>query len=139
MRKLLILGVAAATIAAGGAALAGDRGGHRWESLDADGDGEVTLSEMDARQQEMFTAADADGNGAISEEEMKAFHRGKRAGRHAKYLGDANGDGVVSRAEYDAHAASRFDKLDADGDGMLSDEEIANGRHHRRGHGRRGR
>ncbi|MEP7044899.1 MAG: EF-hand domain-containing protein [Dokdonella sp.] len=38
---------------------------------------------------------------------------------------DTNGDGVVSRAEYQAWVDSRFDKLDTNGDGSVDANEIA--------------
>ena len=38
---------------------------------------------------------------------------------------DANGDGVVTRAEALAQAGERFDRMDANGDGQLTADEIA--------------
>ena len=38
---------------------------------------------------------------------------------------DTNGDGVISRAEYQAWVDSRFDKLDGNGDGSVDANEIA--------------
>jgi hypothetical protein len=128
--------LAAAGLAAG-VAFAGDddgpdRGG-RWEKLDANGDGVITLNELDSKQSEFFAEADSDGDGALSKEEMKAHHQKKRAGKMAQHLGDENGDGVVDRSEYDAAADVRFDKLDADGNGVISEEELAAGRRTPRG------
>ncbi|MBX7058700.1 MAG: EF-hand domain-containing protein [Leptospirales bacterium] len=37
---------------------------------------------------------------------------------------DANGDGMISRAEFDAFHAMMFGKIDANGDGQLSREEM---------------
>lgn len=37
---------------------------------------------------------------------------------------DSNGDGVVSRAEYAAARAARFDKLDRNGDGAISRDDF---------------
>ena len=51
---------------------------------------------------------------------------------------DANGDGVVTRAEFLADAAARFDRMDANRDGRLTREEMPM-RDDRRGRfGRRG-
>ena len=136
---MLILGVATIGLIAAGSALAREHGPGRWDQLDADGDGELTLNEMDAKHREMFDAADTDGDGAVSREEMKAFHKSRRAEHRAKRMGDANGDGEVSRAEFDAHAAAKFSEMDSNGDGVLSDEELSKGRGHKGGHGRRGR
>ena len=38
---------------------------------------------------------------------------------------DTNGDGVISRAEYQAWVDGRFDKLDSNGDGSVDANEIA--------------
>lgn len=140
MKRLIILsGILAAGLAAG-AALAeedspsGPHGAAMWDELDADGDGRVTLGEMTEHQRAMFAEADADGDGAISKEEMKTHFQKRHGGMRAKRLGDANGDGVVTRAEYDLRAAEHFDELDADHDGVISEEESAaahKGRHHR--------
>lgn len=47
---------------------------------------------------------------------------------------DANNDGTVARAEFDAHRAARFAQQDANNDGQLSREEMRAGRgEHRRG------
>lgn len=40
---------------------------------------------------------------------------------------DADGDGVITRAEYEAAAAERFERLDANGDGELTAEEFRAG------------
>jgi len=37
---------------------------------------------------------------------------------------DTNGDGVISRAEFDAFHANRFKEMDANGDGKLTPDEI---------------
>lgn len=126
----------AATIIAGlglmtAPAFASERADKMWDKMDKDGDGQIALSELNDRSRAFFEAADANGDGAISKEEMKAHHEAKRAERDAKRFPDADGDGVVSKAEYDAKADERFAKLDANGDGMLSEEEMKAG--HRRG------
>jgi len=38
---------------------------------------------------------------------------------------DADGDGAMTRAEFDAQRAARFADIDADGDGALSQDELA--------------
>ncbi len=37
---------------------------------------------------------------------------------------DANGDGVISRAEFDAFNSGRFDKMDSNKDGLLTMDEL---------------
>lgn len=123
------------------AAFAGDgkgRGQGGWDRMDVNGDGEITADEMSEKHAAFIEAADADGNGAVSKEEMQAYHKAKREERRAKRSADANGDGNVDRTEYLNAAQERFDKMDKDGNGVLSEDEQHRGRgHHRRG-GKRG-
>lgn len=50
---------------------------------------------------------------------------GEKSNPRERFLkADANGDGMISRAEFIAGAEMRFDKMDADGDGQLSKEEL---------------
>lgn len=60
--------------------------GHRMARIDTDGDGNVSLAEMQKRRPEMtqeeFAKLDTDGNGTVSHDELKAAH-GKH-GRHDK-------------------------------------------------------
>ena len=133
--------IAFATLAVAGSALiaatayaADGKGDSRWDRLDTNGDGEISASEMSAKNQEFFEAADADGNGTVSKEELKAHHKKKRAERREKLNPDANGDGVVDRAEFVDAAEARFDRMDKDGDGVLSEDEQKRRRGH---HGKR--
>jgi len=76
---------------------------------------------------------DADGDGILSEEEREAMGRSFREQRLARL--DTDGDGEVSRAERRAAGRERFEQsergqelmrqFDADGDGLLNDEEQA--------------
>lgn len=54
------------------------------------------------------------------------------------FQADANGDGVVTRQEFDANRTTTFARLDSNNDGALTREEMRAGRSNRgaRGHGR---
>jgi hypothetical protein len=141
MKKIMIgtLAVAGAALLAA-TAYAGEgkgrgHGGH-WDKMDVNGDGEITADEMNGKSAEFLAAADTDGNGAVSKDEMKAFHEAKRAEHRAKRNPDKNGDGLVDKTEYINAAQERFDKMDKDGNGVLSEDEQH--REGRRGHHRRG-
>ena len=116
---LLTTGIGIAGVTAVSAQGPGQRSGERFERLDANNDGELTLEEMTAKQAAMIEEADADGNGALSKAEMRAFREAKRAERNP----DKNDDGVIDRTEFINAAQDRFDRLDADGDGLLSEDE----------------
>ncbi len=134
MKKLLFgtIAVAGLSLVAAGA-MAGPRGGGHWEKMDANGDGELTADEMSAHHAEMIEKADADGNGSVSREELRAYHKAKRAEWREKRNPDVNDDGVIDRTEFVNAAGERFDRLDKNGDGVLSEDE----RPRRRGHHRR--
>ena len=97
----------------------GERSGARFDRLDANGDSELTLEEMTAKQAAIIEEADTDGNGALSKAEMRAFREAKRAERNP----DKNDDGVIDRTEFINAAQDRFDRLDRNGDGVLSEDE----------------
>lgn len=116
---LLSAGIGIAGVTAVSAQGPGRGSGERFDRLDANNDGELTLEEMTAKQAAMIEEADADGNGAVSKAEMHAFRQAKRAERNP----DKNDDGVIDRTEFLNAAQDRFDRLDKDGDGLLSEDE----------------
>merc|ERR1719162_2811450 len=99
-----------------------DNAGGAFEKFDADGDGEVTKEEFlkgaadmglsKAEAEKIFDAADADGGGSLSREEFQvAFGAGPDELREACFKNmkdpkfafhemDANGDGLLSEDEW---------------------------------------
>ncbi len=127
----------AATMAAvliGGAALAGPG---KFSKADKDGDGRVSVEEIDERHRDLLSKADADKDGFITEAEMQALRESKRAEMKEKRFPDADKNGYVDRREFEEAARARFAELDKNSDGRLSEEEARAG--HMRGHGHRGR
>lgn len=120
---------------------------------DTNQDGQVTQAEFTAMTDARFNAIDTNGNGQIEAAERQAVRearkakwaerRAARAARTgetaavAKAPGemrgkmrasnrpkmDANGDGIVTREEFNAVAMARFARMDANGDGTFSQEE----------------
>ena len=88
----------------------------------------VTQADFVARRVERLRAADADRNGTVTAEEMRAAAQAKRAERrHALFERlDANKDGSISRAEFDAPRA--------DGQRVARDERGPRAEHVGRGH-----
>ena len=103
--------------------------------LDTDGDGFVTLAEVLADGQEAtgewFARRDADGDGQLSADEFSERRFGDRdrdggIGRIDAEI-DTDGDGAWSLAELQAVrpelTAERFNRLDDNGDGVVSADE----------------
>lgn len=125
---------------------------HGFAKLDSDGDGVISRDEFLAQHQSRFAKVDADGDGIISEEEkatVEEARQAKREERRAKLRErrekarektlaefDANGDGQLDASEREAVALNRFDRMDKNGDGVLSEDELPKRRH---GHYRKNR
>ncbi|SIO05851.1 hypothetical protein [Vannielia litorea] len=123
-------------------------GAHFIENWDADGDGKVSLAEASEKRADLFTMFDQDEDDVLSSGEYDAFDetraedlannaeahggmgKGKGAGQgvdlgdHVRSLdrgfADADGDGTVSRAEFEGISATWFAQRDRDGDGYIT-------------------
>jgi len=134
MHKLLIATAVAALSVGVAAAQTGPtpgQGGGRFAAMfaaaDANHDGTITRAEFDAARAARFTQMDADHNGSLSASEMPHWGGGAQpaAGGDAQHgRGDANGDGTVSRAEWDAEGARMFSRLDTDNNGSITQAEL---------------
>ena len=142
MTRTLILSSLVVTLVAGGAVAAGfggeeermrgPRGGFDFAAVDTNSDGKVTQEELDALKAAEFAKIDTDGNGTVSAAELGAHMEAQRAERMAAQLErmikerDANGDGVLSPEEMSAgpRAGAIIDRLDTDGDGAVSQAEL---------------
>ncbi|HAC60269.1 EF-hand domain-containing protein [Parvibaculum sp.] len=115
----------------------GGHGARLFEQADTNGDGSVSMAEMQAASEERFAGADADGDGVLTKDEMRSAHenmrreyRGDPAERFA--AADADGDGRITLEEMKTAAAGRraghmerfFKAADTDGDGGLTQEEM---------------
>ncbi len=113
--------------------------------VDTNGDGLISKAEHRAMVEARFARMDADKDGSIEAGEgRKGMGEGKRGGkwkrgaeRHgpdspggpggpamAMKKADTNGDGAISRAEFDAQSAERFARLDTNRDGKIDAAEM---------------
>jgi hypothetical protein len=138
---LAALGLGATAVLAGSDAFAHQQGARfaRLKAADTNGDGMLSRAEAAAlpRLAERFETLDANRDGQVTRDEMRAARAHARGGNLIGLL-DADGDGRVSKAEALAKAEERFNRADANRDGFLSAEELParHGKGHRHGHGR---
>lgn len=119
----------------------GRRGGMMGEKMlariDTNGDGLISKAENRAAIEARFARMDANGDGTLATDERgKGMGKWKRGGgRRGAMSGgpgpmpggmkaDANGDGVITRAEFDAQSAARFTAMDANKDGKIEKSEM---------------
>lgn len=123
----------------------GERGSY-FKKADADGNGMLSRVEVEKsvpRLAMTFDQADANKDGQLSRGELNAWKKAHRAERHAKAAerfkhADTDGDGAISRAEAEKNAprlAQKFDLIDGNRDGKLTQDELRAYRESKRGHG----
>ena len=111
---------------------------------DANHDGVSTRAEAIAQADARFAQMDTDHDGRITTGEMRAYREALHdrmvasgrdvpvpppGGRKHDGMGrrmDPNGDGSVTRDEFEARALKRFDRMDANHDGTIDATERAN-------------
>jgi hypothetical protein len=111
-RTFLIGGLAVLTLAAGaGVAIAQQPADRpvRGARADVDGDGRLSQAEFVGRHMQRLTAADANSDGSVTPDERRAAHDAHMAARADAGFDrmDADDDGAISRAEFDAHREAR--------------------------------
>lgn len=140
---LIPLSLLLALTASAGEAGDGKRGSRldakqHFERLDSDADGSVSRAEAAGteRLENEFGTIDGNRDGQISAEEYQVFVKARRSEQREKAKAriqqrwadaDSNGDGMISRAEAEQGLpmiAKRFDTMDSDQDGKISQQEL---------------
>ena len=120
----------------------GERASH-YKKADADGNGTLSRAEVEQsmpRLAKQFDQIDTNKDGQLSRDEMKAWKntrklahkKGNKADRQVRAAerfkhADTDGDGKISRAEAQKNAprlAKKFDAIDANKDGQLTQDEL---------------
>ncbi|MEM9578289.1 MAG: calcium-binding protein [Pseudomonadota bacterium] len=124
------LTICTATLVAGAvfAKPGGLRSDISFEKLDADGNGQITRTELEGLRARTMASADTNRDGGISLEELEVWGA-TRAKTHARKMMDrldANADGVLQPEELKSgkRATRMFDRMDANSDGTISEAEF---------------
>ena len=154
----ILIGAGVLAIAGGGVALARGPGGcgpmggpmggpmrgamveKMFERFDVDKDGAVTTAEFLAVAAAPFDKIDANHDGVLDKTEIETWI-GRRAPeeamKHFLAMHDLDGDGKVTKAEFEKPMKKRFALYDRNDDGKVTRDEIAvmamgkgHGRHH---------
>lgn len=108
---------------------------------DIDGDGKITIAEINNDQARIFTALDVNNDKSMSVDEIRRRGRSLQIFRTTTLfdLLDTDGDGKLSVAEVQAPSKRWFKRYDTNGDGAMDASEIPDqrGPGGRRGRGRR--
>jgi Ca2+-binding EF-hand superfamily protein len=132
--KMTVLMTALMIAAGSGVAMAkGPGGGERmtFETLDADGSGEITVEDFATLRDTRFGELDTDGDGMVSQAEYIAHAEAQATERAAERFAqlDADEDGVLSRDAIEARTRGgngerMISRLDEDNSGGISAEEF---------------
>jgi hypothetical protein len=98
---------------------------NRMAYFDGNGDGRVTVSELQARRAELFDLADANRDGVLDAAELNNLGPvpGCRSGVFRLQRHDRNADGVVSRSEYMDQLPFWFARADLNRDAVVESTE----------------
>lgn len=122
LRRQIVFAVAAAALTASGSAIYAQSGGgmgrsmmERFQTLDANGDAQVTAQEAGAWHESVFLIMDADQDGKLTKEEYMAVQKDRGADptqRGPRY------------EERQADKAARFTHMDHDKDSFVTKEQF---------------
>jgi Ca2+-binding EF-hand superfamily protein len=105
----------------------GERATLRFERIDTDKSGDVTFEEFVAVMDERFAGADADGDGRMTVAEIADRIERARVERMARRIVerlDTDGDGALTAEEVKSSRQKLFARLDRNEDGKLVADEM---------------
>ncbi|MDP6644780.1 MAG: EF-hand domain-containing protein [Rhodospirillales bacterium] len=109
-------------------------GSHLFDAFDADKDGSLTQAEVDKARKDQFDKFDANGNGKLDLKEYQALWLDAMRERMVdRFQGhDDDGNAQVTLTEFQKRFQSLIARLDENGDGKVTRQEL---RERFRGHG----
>lgn len=149
MKRMILTVLMAGTALTATTAMAEGRGGREAPSfadLDVDGSGAITKEDMIAHAAARFAEIDTNGDGSVTVEEMVAHAQrdnDRLQSRMEKMIEkrDENGNGTLEAGEMspeEDRLDKMFDRIDADENGEISEEEFEDMQGRRGGRGDRG-
>ncbi|MFT3791187.1 MAG: EF-hand domain-containing protein [Rudaea sp.] len=98
---------------------------HLLKKMDSDGDGKISSAEFQSAASARFDAIDTQHAGKITAQQIADARRGKRGEEFAeREVSKIGSDGTITRDQYLAAAQARFAKLDKNGDGYVTADEM---------------
>ena len=132
LKGMLLAGLAAVGVVT--AAHAGQTNhGFNPASLDADGDGVISTTELDTHADLLFARTDQDQDDRLSADELRALHAQMPAGapmEHAR----GHAPAPVTRQAFRDGLRGHATRMDANGDGRLTVVELGAAMHGAQGH-----
>jgi Ca2+-binding EF-hand superfamily protein len=101
----------------------GDFSQHILKRVDTDEDGKISKAEFDAEGSKLFAKLDDNGDGKIAQNEMPQRHWARFGGSMFDRM-DADKDGKVTKAEFEAAGDKMFQRMDKNGDGIIEKDEM---------------
>lgn len=103
---------------------------HMLKKMDNDGDGKISSAEFQAAAAARFASIDTQGTGKITAAQIAATRgAGERGEKFAdREVAKVGSDGTITKDQYLAAAQARFAKLDRNGDGYITADEVPAGR-----------
>ncbi|QLQ20127.1 MAG: EF-hand domain-containing protein [Exiguobacterium profundum] len=144
MTRLALIALALALGSGAAMAQQGNPGANFITQWDADGDGIVTVEEVQTRRGDLFTTFDANEDGQLSAEEFIVIDETRAANQAAmqqqagmgrgrmdqepdRALIDTNTDGLISRDEFLAATVLWMSMRDRNGDGVITVQDFGRG------------
>lgn len=123
LKGTLLVGLATVGVATAAWAVQANHGFNP-ASLDADGDGVISTTELDTHGDLLFARTDRDNDGSLSVDELRALHAMMPGGGAAMEHASGRTPAPVNRQAFRTELRSHATRIDADRDGRLTVAEL---------------